>query len=330
MIRSMKTLGAALGVTAMLAGASAAQAAITFDPDGAGVAGAVGNVTQLDWAPGNGLSVGGQTAISNFVAGSGSTTFTTYYQSKLQAFSTAGGTSFAPAGWEITIVAKFNEQVTGVLGNLAAFEVVNVIDDPNYIEIYAHRIGDAGTSVASNLDGTGFNDGNLILTGSITGGTSLFSVNPANIQNLDNNGTDNYPTIDSVTSTNGSITVQSFDVNVTGFDPAYFLSSLTSLSLDFVGTAQLPYTNLDPSARFLVGSNGTADGYAPVLAGAGAPLDPVTGIGPINGLSGPSVQFAVDGNSSIDGVSNPIPEPATAAMGLFGLAGLALAARRRR
>lgn len=327
MIRKMNALVAALGVTAVVAGASVAQAAVTFDPDGAGPLAAV-EITGLDWnSGGNTLAVGGNQAVANYVSGSGSTEFYTYYQSTLALATNGANPVSVPGlqGYEITIVAKFKETVTNVSGNNASFEVV--ADTGNYIEIYASPIN------ADYEAGTGFNDGTLILSGLIVSGGSTFNVNlQAGQVNLADNAA-----IPSVQAAGGGVTFGYLDIDVVDFDTAYF-TGLSSINLNFNGNLNLPFASgLDASFGFLIDHDAlTAQGLSTVAAGAGLGAGNYSelGLGDVNGLfgqgGGPSIQFQTNGNSSLIGTPVVVPEPATAAMGLLALAGLAAASRRRR
>lgn len=330
--KSMQALVATLGVTAMVAGASSAQAAVTFDPDGAGPLSAV-SITGLDWkSGGNALAVGGNAAVGNYVTNQLNqnndldTTFYTYYQATLES-ATNGNTTVSNAdlsNYEISVVAKFKETVTGVSGNNASFSVVS--DAANYVEFYA------SPKNANYAAGTGFNDGVLILSGTITGGGSTFNVNTL----LGTTALATNSAIPTVQGSGGGVTFNFLDIVVNSFDSSYF-TGIVDLDLDFNGNLTLPFAQgLPASGSFLIdNSASSASGLANVTSGAGLGAGNFTalGLGDINGdfvSGGPSIQFQTDGNSSLIGETPVVPEPATAAMGLLGLVGLAAAARRRR
>src|SRR3569623_522396 len=69
---------AALGVSA-----SAHATLFSFDPDDAGRGAPIAGAATIDQSPGSAIAGGGVTAINNFLAGSGSTGFTLYYQANL-------------------------------------------------------------------------------------------------------------------------------------------------------------------------------------------------------------------------------------------------------
>jgi hypothetical protein len=143
----------------------------------------------------------------------------------------------------------------------------------------------------------------------------------APITNLDNasgssGGTlDDYPEIDTVQG-NGST---SLGATINFFDPLFFTSfplGPSSIRITMFNTSQvLPFGEEDPSAAFVKAGGGAA----PVTDGAGAGGGTgIPSIGPINGLSGPDIQFQQDANQSFDTVATP--EPASLAIWSLALA----------
>lgn len=287
----------------------------TFDPEG--LSGAGSDVAQqaatFDWAVDNGLAVGGNTAISNFVSGAGTTTFATYLQTTLANVFDINNASVGLAGlntdYEFTLVARIPQQVTAVApagGQVVA--TFTLAPGETYLELYADSSPDA-----DSLAGTGFNDtfgmagtpdpdAQLILTAQTTELTALFLVSGATGV-LDQFGTNNYPGLSTVIG-NGSYQLTA---DVTFVDPGYFPDlqpdDTLNLEFDFNGTLITPFSQVDPSARFLANTSTTAAGVAPVLAGAGNPTHATYGIGSVNGAAigsggGPSFQEQFDANSS--------------------------------
>lgn len=268
--------------------------------------------------------------------------FSTFYQAKLTGLLIDGIASpVSPPGlnntYELTAVARFDEQVSSISINpntgAAIVTFQHVPSASEYLEIY---FGSGAQKNADDLLGTGFNDGTLVLESDIV--SSFFASNFETLNAvglLDTSSIDNY---------NGQISVVGsgsvrFDGEVTDFDSTFFVDVLSTLgfSASTNGNLKLPFAEVNPGEAFLIGSDGTAAGEIPLLAGAGNVFDPVTGIGTINGgqfgprfPGGASVQFQADVNTSFTRVPGVVPEPATAALGIMALAGLALRGRRNR
>src|SRR3569833_1492512 len=102
---------AALGVSA-----SAHATLFSVDPDGAGGGAPNAGAATLDQAPGSAIAVGRVTAINNFLAGSGSTGFTLYYQAKLNSILDCASNfvfSICTGGEFFSFGAGCGETVTG-------------------------------------------------------------------------------------------------------------------------------------------------------------------------------------------------------------------------
>jgi len=301
-------LGAAVGLALGVA-ASAAQAAqvIMFDPDGAAAGFAPLAVDVFDWRPGNALALNGNlvgTPVGSTVP------IVTLAQGGLANLQLGGG-NVTPVGMpQLTFVASIPEFTTIATATTVTFS--GGAPGTNFFEIYS------GGGPQNDLAGTGFNNGSLILKGVVTSVGGAFSAGTP-IQNLDNFIADDYPTIDSVTGGGGSpLTV---GVATAWYDPTYFLTAPSALSIDFNTSLVVPFNQVDPSLLFAangnVGGLGTA-GPAPARA---------HNLGSINGFlvagtgcDAPGVcdfQFQADANSSF----TTVPEP-----GSLALIGLALAA----
>jgi hypothetical protein len=296
---------------------------IVFDPDGSGSNFTpIPDVNTFEWLPGNTLAVGGVAAINDFLGPDGIapgdpgdtgdgviTPFQAVSQSHLGGVLALSGQVDLPglngippdaSPFEITLVSSFAEKVTDVNNNIpdsgpkASFVYDSTSDLPNFFEIYFQD----GTN-ASDLAGTGFNDGTLILRAQVVAASSSFRVTGGGAGTpLDNFGSDDYPEIDSVEGL-GSTNI---NAEVTYFDPAFFPVAPLTLELTrFNANDALPFHEVDPSARFVF----APDGAAPVLAGAGETEG--MSIGSINGVDGPDIQLQDDANMSFTTAEQPPP-----------------------
>jgi hypothetical protein len=312
---------------------------IRWDRDGAGVEFGTVDVKSFGWETGNALSVQGNQAVANFLAGAGDTTFALYYQTRLVNVVDSGGTTInqVSANSEITLVAMAQERVIGVVGGVAVF--ANDPSAPTFFEVYY-----GAPKNANFLAGTGFNDGALIASGAITVINSSFTVIPTSPMvnydavlgrnALDNSGIDNYLGLDTI----DGIGITALDAvgNVGTVDAAFFRDAPTALMFQLFNSTQvLPFVATDPSAAFVFASGGAA----PVVAGAGLGVNfGPTGLGKVNGLlpiggpngGGPSIQFQARADNGFIVEPGIIPEPMTASLGLMGLAALGLVGLRRR
>lgn len=292
------------GVAAALAlGGMNSASAFSIDPDGTPGGDLSGDVTSLDWAPGSATADQGAAVIQQGAGGVGQT-FDVYANGRLNAFQPTGGSGGATgptqgglnSTYEWTYIAGFQEQLvssTSFPGN-AVFRTTGA--GTNFFEIY---YDDFSAGAASNdLQGSGFNDGKLILRGTIDafvglGGNGNFGVNNTSTTAYDQVGVDNYAgqTNTSVNGTGGNTFTAS--VTVTDFDSAFFDDPATTAP-DFAGlllSMNIPVTTPfigaanDPSACFATSSLGTVGGAAvtaaaadAILVGSGAPNDGAGGV----------------------------------------------------
>ena len=342
-------LGAAVG----LALASGAAQAALVDFDGTGAATGTLDVAAVDWSPTSFLALGGNTAISNFLTGFGPTTFDVLTHATLATQVTlADGSNVNVAGlnssYNITMVAKFQETVTGVAGTTATFATTGV---GGFLEIYFDSTPD---SVA--VSGSGFNDGRLILRGTIipagiTGSFTVNSILPVVV--LDQAGVgsasakDNYGD-GTLAGSQGTVQGRGDNSNlvVGGLtqDTDFFQNTLASFGLNFANISlALPYRSVDPSDCFTGVSSGIAIGASTVAynctpAHADAPYsfqgaDGLGGIVPDVGATNgvftlaPSFVAQSDYNGSFDVAA--VPEPTTVALLGLGLAAMGFMQRRR-
>lgn len=305
---------------------------ILFNPNGTGAAGAV-SINQFEFATGNGLARGGVTAVNDFVNSNGAiqTPFEFFLQATLDNVK-LNDAAMASFSGEFTVVAALTEIVTdasvtpGGVGYAAFGDAP--IQTANYFEIW-HNPG----SVPNSLAGTGFNEGTLILSGTVgttnDDGQNNFLRGGGDPQNLDQfpagAGNNNYPGQQTVTGSGGSSLL--LEVTTISWDPNYFPLLNAFDAFTFRTDLSLPFTGVNPSSQFLVDSTFTSVGVMPTPAGA-APGG--TGsIGVVNGLDGPDFQVEIDGRGSVSGAV--VPEPSSIAV--FALIGGGLGAsviRRRR
>ena len=105
-----------------------------------------------------------------------------------------------------------------------------------------------------------------------------------------------------------------FDLNVTAFNPAFFISS-PGASLEFTTTNSAPFKLIDPSMLF------------PGLGPGGTNVVP--NLGAINGASGPDFALVTDAFVSAPTAPAPVPEPSTLVMAGIGVGLDVLLGRQR-
>jgi hypothetical protein len=348
-----------------------------FDPNGTGTYLST-PLQNLDWAPGSLLSQNGVTAVNNFVAGSGSTTFFDYYQAKLGTYGLTDGTiatmpftGSANPG-QLSIVVGMTEQVIGVSGSpggTGASAQFNWLSGPkNWLEVYFNP-NSTGTAAGQtptlndSVVGTNFNQGKLILRAQITSvNSTIFTVDSGGSSGgaLDqdatgdwyrnkNTGTTEITTIQGHGSTTITATLGDTASSFYGWDPNYFSFTGVNnfINLTFVQNVGLdsPFLSTPPSSGFVdtpnTGAMDTA-GPSPNLnigpgttpgTGVNSGTDGPNTVGTDNGVSGPDIIFQTDTNETFAQDSPPppgVPEPLTASLAGFGLAGLGLTLVRRR
>ncbi len=301
-------LAVALGVS--LAPAAKADP-IFFNPTGDGAASTF-NVTGLGFGPGNALAVGAITPGVGLVLGQ---QFTLLFQTHLTSLVGPNAPASVPGlntTFQITEVASFTETVTSIMtgpnGTTATFALVP--NAANRISIFQNNAvvfnDAAGTGFAVGTEIARLNPNNLI--------SSSFTDNTANqgLTQFNRTGAGNGTTFLS-TQGSGSTNLSSavVSVNTAFFQTPMLASSLLNSNLTSV------FDSVAPSLLF--DSNFAA---TPTVA----PRN-----GPINGRSGPDFQIQVSGFTQ-SFTTAAVPEPASVAMTVLGLAGAGLgsvAARRR-
>lgn len=330
----LKPIAAALAASAALGFAPGAFAQmhlfptnpIMFDADGTGGVNSQREVQTFDWSVSSLLSSGGpcpdgqatcnQTLpITDLVNPSYLRSIT---HAALQGFQNADGDpDGAPTGLNTTF------EITFVAGACTAAQPAGLIDLPaptpdipqtlnftlnpssgctsgtasgQYFEIWYDDLTD-GTGTKSNaLEGTGFRDGKLILSGSVIelAGANTFDL-PLTVGTFDQYITNDYPGVTTLFA-QGSVTLQ---VQINALEKAFFRSGVEVNSfLPFTGQVNLPYRETNPSKRFYTGAApvdlGTQTALAPDhVANIGIDGDPTT---PDN--AGPNVEQQADASNS--------------------------------
>ncbi len=346
--------------------ASQAQALVFFDETGTGTFGAA-NLLNLDWAPGNSISVGGNAAVAAFAAGSrgADTEFVTYYQATLAGFREAGdiNSQTLTGRNQMTIVVGISEKVIGLGGTpgtsgaQATFRFLPT--GTKFLEIYYDNdtlVGSGGLIVdeANNLIGQGFNDGSggvaggpgLILKAEVTTvNDTVFAVADKPVADLDQTSgdtapSDDYAGIDTVignASTTITAAISAYDANFFKFSP----EGLGLIQLAFLQNVGLdtPFLSVDPSSGFVTGENVTGlntAGPSPDLTIGPDIITPAHNtVGSINGAAigaggGRDIVFQTDSNMTFGVASTVVPEPISAGLSFMGLAALAAGITRRR
>lgn len=314
----------ALGVPA------AAQAAL-FDADGTGGVASAQNIGALDWGPTSIFADQANVAIANFAAGNcaaGGCQFNLMTQATLiGVLDSAGNPLPTPTGlnssYEITMIAKFTEVVTAVVGNIVTFATVPTV--AGFLQVFYDNTRDA---VA--VSGSGYNDGRLILSGTQIGASSsLFQITDTTGVPLDGAGANDYTGQLTVSGTGSSTNIP---VDALSQDSTFFISPLQTFGVLFANISLgLPYISVDPSDCFTNAAQPVAIGGTVASTGCttlhvnglmsaqdipGAPgIRPDIGL--INGFAlagGPDFIAQTDFNSPL----RSVPEPGSLA--LFGLA----------
>lgn len=297
-----KHVALAASVLALAAAGVVEASIINFDPDGGG--GPSYQVGSFDLAPGNSV------ALKSIPLPGAPTSVDQYFQARLGNLLDANSLPISVPGlntsYEITVVVGVTTSGQTVFAsptNAIALFGLAPNYSVNYVEIWQDPTPDA-----NDLAGTGFRDGNLIMTAQVNSLSAVFNSQYTQIQPFDQFGADDYG-IASVTG-GGNL---SLSANVLTRDSSYFIDNMAVVALTANTANNIPFAQTNPSGQFEIGPvPGTF--YTPVL-------------GPVNGLPSlagavQDIQLQTDASASFT-----IPEPASLPL-LLGM--IALGVRRRR
>jgi hypothetical protein len=289
-----------------LLGSSARAGFFNFDPTGNGSS-PMTTIAGIDIAPGNALAVGS-------IPLSVGATFQLDFQSTINGVINTNGLTVAPTGlatsYQITALASFTEVVKTLSpdGTVATFALAPNQASNSFFAMYYNP-----ALVASNLAGTGFNKGTLILQASpslTSPSIGIFSLSTGAggapvIQQFDQFGpTNHYPGLNTVSGSGSAM----ISADVTYFNPNFFGTPVGQIS--FNTSLVTAFNQVTPSSMFTS------------LPGGGDP-NVTANLGAVNGATGPDFQFQADPNISF--VVAAIPEPASIVMigtGLVGVLGV--------
>jgi len=353
-------------VAALLGAAVSAPPAradtVLFNPMGGGFGGTqTGNifsVSSFQYSNGNAIAAGEITAINNFLAGSGPTTFQYIFQSALKqvngsntlgnvvnigsnlpvppgpaqgdiTIQNSGGTQLVNTLTEIILRGTVTEQVVGVTtsgGNTVVTFALAGTQVANSVTLAVQASGTANEST-----GAGFSGGTAILTGAVipAGFGSTFTASfsnpatgtgsPTSPVTFDQYSQTGYSSPWGTQRTVSGTGSENFQVAVSSVNGSYFQTAPSVIGLSFNPTSiSVPYGQEPPATSFWTG----------VAASVGT-LGAVNGNFVVaNGALGTNVEYQTTATNNFF-----VPEPSTIAMapismGFITLAGLWM--RRRR
>ncbi|NOS89981.1 MAG: PEP-CTERM sorting domain-containing protein, partial [Methylococcaceae bacterium] len=293
--------------------------------------GTINNVGGFDWAPGSALSVGSLPL--PLVTSGNETHFTVYSQASLSSYlDTGNGTisdSNLGSNYEITYVLGFGEigvQTSNIpTGPFAGSQGQFAFDSNNPVNFFAVYYDSNNATFANALAGTGYDDGQLILAGTVVaddGGSQLttgnFQVSFVAPGLMDKNGTDNWGGKKSYTgSGSNTVIIDLAQQNVQrNFFSGLDISGFSALSI-LDSNAKTPFNQTDPS-QHVGGSTAPNERLATLNGDANCDGAP-GGTAPCDFL------FQNDGSQKL----NTAPEPDALALLGLGVLGMGLVRRKK-
>jgi hypothetical protein len=321
MRKNMMALAVSLALGLGAVATAQAATVVAINPDGAGGDPTI-NVGSLGWNNGNAIVTSAGGTVVPTPAG----LLQLFAHGALANFNNANGNAIGGLNlnstYEWTYVLGFLENAVPVGPQNANFTVAP--GGSNFFQIFFDATPDS-----SNLTGTGFNDGTLVLSGTVISGNGTFTAQacgplggPA-CANLDQFIANNYPGITSLTGQGSS----EFDATVLigSVNTAFFPGLSAGMTLNTNTFTNDPFNQVDPSGCFFNG--------ATLIGGAGqnnlgtAPAACLNTIGAVNGLSGPNTMFQTRATTSFTVAQ--VPEPGSLALLGLGLLSLVGTFRKR-
>src|ERR1043166_1318239 len=311
--------------------------AVLIDLDGNGGLTGPANIGSFDWNATSFLAQGGQSAIESFQLGTCAAVtcnFSVLSSGTLQGVNDPGGNPLVINGlntsYQITYVAKITETITSVVGTQANFSTVP--GSTGFVNIYFSPIN------STPINGSGFNDGTLILRGtSIGNATGNFTVSNGTGVTMDNSPNGNqYGTQQSIT---GSGRTDTIPIDTLTLNSDFFKQPLGTFGLSYSNLSQsLPFDSVDPMGCFVqtdlnqlqcstyTHTNGQPYSGQPADANGGVvpkvgPVDGAACAGTVAGIAATCPDFVAQTDPNSPFTPAAVPEPMSIfllSIGFFG------------